>query len=273
MASEILLNAIYLLTGYALMADDTPWSKTRLPFARELLASLECRDHWDPAQRTGILKAESASARGPEQTVFSLLPDCPPALSHARGNLYLAVKTFCANLLLTTYYQNNNDLHSADYSYAFAQKTAASLTAAFNSQTQSLPANLLTPQDSALTTQHASLMLAALEPLALPTYLGLTSTLAEYFPELFNALKTHALACLKPVPDGCLDGTTLRLASTSPITNPATIVSTLFVLENLFQIPAPPGIWETLAASAHDNPQLITSALFIKPPVRTEPVT
>jgi xylan 1,4-beta-xylosidase len=262
-ASEILLNALYMLTGYALMADDTPWAKTRLPFARELMASLEARDHWDPAQRTGILKAESASAGAPERTAFSNLPDCPPTLADARGNLYLAVKTFCANLLLTTYYQNNNDLHSADYSYAFAQKTAAALTAAFNAQTQSLPANLLNTQDSAL-------LLAALEPLALPTYLGLTTTLEQYFPELFAALKAHAQTCLKPAPEGCLDGTTLRLASTSPVTCPAKIVSILYVLERLFQIPAPAGVWESLAATAATNPQTITSALYIRPAAPTQ---
>jgi xylan 1,4-beta-xylosidase len=263
-ASEILLNAIYMLTGYALMADDTPWAKTRLPFARELLASLENRDHWDPAQRTGILKAESASAAGPEQTAFSLIPNCPPALAQARGSLYLAVKTFCANLLLTTYYQNNNDLHSADYSYAFAQKTAAALAASFK---DILPANLLTPE----TGPNAPRLLVALEPLALPTYLGLTTTLAEYFPELFAALKAHAEACLKPAPEGCLDGATLRLLSTSPTTCPAKIISILFVLERLFQIAPPPGIWEDLAATADDNPQLITSALYVRPPARPEP--
>ena len=270
LASEILLNAIYMLTSYALMADDTPWAKTRLPFARELLVSLENRDHWDPARRTGILKAQSAAASGPEQTVFASLQNVDGVLALARGNLYMAVKTFCANLLLTTYFQNNNDLHSADYSYAFAQKTAAALTAAFNQQTQSLPANLLsnpqTPEPS-----NPPLVLAALEPLAVPTYLGLTSTLAEYFPELFAALKSHAASCLKPAPQGCLDGTTLRLASHVPQTDPAKIISILFVLDRLFQMPAPAGIWENLAQNAAGcGPQLITSALFIKPPVPVE---
>ena len=270
LASEILLNAIYMLTSYALMADDTPWAKTRLPFARELLVSLENRDHGDPAQRTGILKAQSAAASGPEQTVFASLPKADAVLALARGNLYLAVKTFCANLLLTTYFQNNNDLHSADYAYAFAQKTAAALTAAYNQQTQSLPANLLTTPHT-LEPRNPPLLLAALEPLALPTFLGLTSTLGEYFPELFAALKSHAASCFKPAPQGCVDGTTLRLASHSPQTHPGKIISILFVLDRLFQISPPAGIWENLAQAATQcDPQLITSALFIKPPVSVE---
>src|SRR5207248_2803235 len=77
-ATEILLNSIYMLTSYALIADDTPWAKTRLPFARELLVSMENRDHWDPGQRNGILKAESAGSTGDEQTAFALMERAPP---------------------------------------------------------------------------------------------------------------------------------------------------------------------------------------------------
>src|SRR5262249_44605968 len=160
-----------LLTSYALLADDSPWSKTRLPFARELLTSMECRDHWDPERRDGILKAQSLSADRDEVTTFDGVDS---ALAAAHGSLYLAIKTFCANLMLTTYFQSNNDLHSADYSYVFAQRTAKSLVAI-------LPA--------------AARNIAALEPLAVPTYLGLTSTLGEYFPELHAALVQFAQEC------------------------------------------------------------------------------
>ncbi len=73
-ATEILLNSVNMLAGYALVAQDTPWAKTRLPFARELLSGLENRDHPDPAQRTGILKADSAFAEGGERTVFATEP-------------------------------------------------------------------------------------------------------------------------------------------------------------------------------------------------------
>src|SRR4029079_10844784 len=44
MSTEELLNGVYLLTSYALLADDTPWAKTRLPFARELMVSMENRE-------------------------------------------------------------------------------------------------------------------------------------------------------------------------------------------------------------------------------------
>jgi xylan 1,4-beta-xylosidase len=256
MSTESLLNGVYLLTSYALVANDTPWSKTRLPFARDLLTSMENRDNTDPVKRTGILKAEAAQAGdGAEVTAYV---GCGAALERVPGNLILAVKTFCASLMLTTYFQGNNDLHSADYSYAFAQKTAVSLVAALDQGTGILPANLL---DGGATGES---VIAALEPLAVPTYLGLTSTLAEYFPELFEALKRHALSCLK---GGCIDAATgsLRLTSASGVVIPSKVVSVLYVLERLFGIDVQaeyPGVWNGVATAG----DAITAALFLKTP-------
>jgi hypothetical protein len=260
-ASEVLLNAIYLLTGYALLADDTPWAKTRLPFARELMTSLENRDHWDPEKRNGLLKAESISAgEAGEVTAFAGLD---PVLAKAHGNIYLAVKTFCANLMLTTYFQNNNDLHSADYSYAFAQKTAQALVAAFDAGRGgggAFPANVLHPG------ANAALSLAALEPLAVPTYLGLTTTLGEYFPELFNALRAHAMTCLA---GGCVDAGTgaIRLVNTSADAMPSKVINVLYVLERLFGVDVAgqyPGAWKGVAGPGVDG-ALVSAALYIKP--------
>jgi hypothetical protein len=280
MSAEELLNGVYLLTSYALLADDTPWAKTRLPFARELMVNLENRDHWDPERRTGILKGESEkTGSGAEATALAFLGE---ELGGVPGNLYIAVKTFCANMLLTTYYQNNNDLHSADYSYAFAQKTAASLVAAFDATAGILPANLLRVDTSA----GAVRLIAALEPLAVPTYLGLTSTLPEYFAELFNVLKTHAMSCLK---GGCVDAAAggLRLASSSSVVSVGKVINVLYVLERLFGIDVAteyPTLWREvgelarLGADAVDvsrravvgavnSPRVIASALFVKPVV------
>jgi len=276
-ATEDLLNGVYLLTSYALLADDTPWAKTRLPFARELMINMENRDHWDPAQRTGILKGVGG---GGETCVLSPLGG---VFGEVPGNLYLAVKTFCANMMLTTYYQSNNDLHSADYSYAFAQKTAQAIAGAFDAAAEGggiLPANLLAADTSA----GAPRLIAALEPLAVPTYLGLTSTLSEYFPELFNALKAHALACLK---GGCVDAVSggLRLASSSSVVLPGKVVNVLYVLERLFQIDVQgefPSLWREVAlwsqSSADvidcerraviggvNSSRLIASAVYVKP--------
>jgi hypothetical protein len=259
MATEELLNAVYMLTSYALLADDTPWAKTRLPFARELMTSMENRDHWDPEKRTGILKAESnRGAAG--RAEITALASAGGSLGATRGNLYIAVKTFCATMMLTTYFQNNNDLHSADYSYAFAQKTAAALVAAFDKEHHVLPANLF--GDAA---DPREKVLAALEPLAVPTYLGLTSTLPEYFPELYNVLKTHAETCLR---DGCVDSSgALRLSSdTSALSLPGKSAAVLYVLEKLFGIDVQgqhPGVWNGLNRAGDDS-RLLAVGLYVR---------
>jgi hypothetical protein len=164
-------------------------------------------------------------------------------------------------MMLTTYFQNNNDLHSADYSYAFAQKTAAALEAAFDKERGMLPPNVL-----GLAVDNNERVIAALEPLAIPTYLGLTSTLPEYFPELFNVLKTHAETCLR---DGCIDVATgsLRLASGSSHLMAGKGIAVLYVLERLFGIDVKSqcsGAWKAVEAAGIDG-RAIAAALFVKP--------
>lgn len=262
MATEELLNAVYMLTSYALLADDTPWAKTRLPFARELMTSMENRDHWDPERRTGILKAETDRGTPGRMEVTAFKAET--ALAASRGNLYIALKTFCANMMLTTYFQNNNDLHSADYSYAFAQKTAAALVTAFDKERGMLPANVLGEGMDA-----NERMIAALEPLAVPTYLGLTSTLPEYFPELFAVLKSHAETCLR---EGCVAaGGALKLASGGGAAMDGMggkAAAVIYVLEKLFgiDISANHGtFWENLWSHfPKSGSRALATALYIK---------
>ncbi len=227
MTSEQLLNGIYLLTSYALVSDDEPWSRTRLATARELLSSLEVRDHHDPAQRTGILKAES-SICGPTGAEITTYDALDPALKSARGNLYIAFKTWCAALLLTAYFQQHNDPESAQRAYNMAHATAKSLRAAFDAGKKLFPANLFAASDSRV--------IAALEPLAIPAYCNLRHYFAE-FPDLMNALKEHARACLQS--GQCLDAETggLRLSSTSENTWPSKTILIAYVLEEILEIP------------------------------------
>jgi hypothetical protein len=263
LTSESVLSAVYLLTSYALTADDNPWAKTRLPFARELLVSMENRDHHDPAQRNGILKAESilCGPRGAESTTFASVDD---ALGVSHGSAYIAAKTFCACILLTTYFQNNNDLHSADYAYAMAQKTATTLAASFDEATSLFPVNIYSPSPAA--------SLALLEPFAVPTYLGLTSTLAEYFPSLIEKLKRHAIAALKP--GVCLDPATggLKLASHTAASLPGKLASIHYVLENLLDLDlsaeapnALPALLAAATASPTPDSRLAAAIYLVKP--------
>ena len=223
---------------------------------------MENRDHHDPLQRNGILKAESilCGPKGVESTTFAAIDEL---LGAGRGSAYLATKTFCACILLTTYFQNNNDLHSADYAYAMAQKTATTMAAAFDEATSLFPVNLYAPSTAA--------SLALLEPFAVPTFLGLTSTLAEYFPSLIEKLKRHALSCLKP--NVCIDPAGgLKLASHTVATIPGKIASIHYVLENLLAIDlaavAPQSLDALLAAATRPGPadsRLATAIYLVKP--------
>jgi hypothetical protein len=243
--SESVLSAIYMLTSYALTADDTPWSRTRLPFARELLASLENRDHHNAEMRNGILKATSTlcGPKGAESTSFT---EMDPTLGAAHGSTYLAAKTFCANILLTTYFQNNNDLHSADYAYAMAQKTATTLAAAFDERRGAFPISLEGGE---------GISLAILEPLAIPTYLGLAGTFAEYFPSLMEKMKRHAETCLRA--GACVDAAGgLKIASHTAASLPSKVAAAYYVMETLLKMDvgrAAPGALAGLLAEVRKN--------------------
>ena len=227
MTSEELLNGIYLLASYAIVSDDEPWSRTRLATATELLDSLEARDHVDPAKRTGILKAES-SICGPAGREITTYDSLDASLKPAHGSLVLAIKTWCATLMLTAYFQQHNDEAAAQRTYNFSHLTATAIAAAFDEATQSFPANLFTKSDARI--------LALFEPMAVPAYCNLKHYFAE-FPDLMTKLKAHAQTCLRP--GICLDSTTggMKLSSTSPITYPSKIALVIWVLENILDIP------------------------------------
>lgn len=223
MSSEQLLNGIYLLTSYAIASEDEPWARTRLATARELLDSLEARDHHDAAQRNGILKAESSTVgvKGREITTYDALD---PALASARGNLYIALKTWGAMLMMTAYFQQHNDNDSAQRAYNFAHLTANSLLAAFDKEKKRFPANLFETSDTCV--------IAALEALAVPAVCNLKHYFAE-FPALMDALRDHARTCLQQ--GVCIDAATggMRLSSTSENTWPSKTILVLYVLETI----------------------------------------
>jgi len=227
MTSEELLNGVYLLASYAIVSDDEPWSRTRLATAKELLDSLEARDHVDPAKRTGILKAES-SICGPKGAEITTYDSLDASLKPARGSIVLAVKTWCATLMLTAYFQQHNDAEAAQRSYNFAHMTATALAGAFDAAGGSFPANLFAPGDAKV--------LAMFEPMAVPAYCHLKHYFAE-FPDLMAKMKTHAATCLKP--GVCLDAGTgaMKLSSGSTIVYPSKIALVMWVLENILEMP------------------------------------
>lgn len=220
MTTEQLLNGAYCAAAWAIKGGDADWNRRRLPIARDILASLENREHADPAKRDGILRAQSDRVgTGCEITTYDALD---PSLRDARGNLYVVVKTWGAALMLARWFESEKDTVHAQRAQALAARAAASLEAKFQKEAGRFPANLLDGGDT--------MVIAALDPLAVPLFCGMENDLRR-FPALNAALLAHGRSCLKP--GVCLDAATggLRLSSLSENTWPSKVALTLAVLQ------------------------------------------
>jgi hypothetical protein len=222
MTQEELLNGIYLLCGYALASGDARWPKKQAPIFRELLVSLERRDHFDPSSWDGILKGESdrVGETGAEITSYDALDH---SLMAARGNTYIAVKTWCAALLLEAALRKLGMAGEARRASAFADRTASTLEKAFDSTLSIFPANLYQAFESRVS--------AIVEPLAVPLFLGLEKRLRSY-GAFVEKLRSHLERCLTV--GTCIDAQSggLRLSSTSTNTWPSKSALVLHVAES-----------------------------------------
>lgn len=225
MTTEQVLNGIYCIATAILGGGLTTWGGTCLDTLNALLVSLENRDHPDPARRDGLLMGETDRVgTSHEITTYDALD---PSLKSARGNLYIAVKTWGATLLLDAVFERLGFCAQATRAGAMAQKTAAALTAWYDETTACFPANRLQP--------GASRMIAALEPLAVPLYCGLEARLRSW-PDLLAKLEAHSRTCLQR--GACLEDKRggLLLVSTSFNSWPSKGFLCAFVLEDLFGI-------------------------------------
>jgi len=220
MTAEQLLNGIFCAAAYAVATGDKSWAEQRKFAAIEMLRSLQNRDHHDPARRDGLLKGETDRVgSGAEITTYDALDH---ALKNARGNLYIAVKTWCAALMLGELLELAGEKNFADEARAMGQKAAESILAKFDPAQGKFPPNLFTGGEA--------LVIAALEPLAVPLSCGMEQQLRQ-FPRLLTTLQAHARSGLKP--GVCLDAATggLRLSSTSANTWVSKCALTVFVVE------------------------------------------
>ena len=218
MTTEELLNGIYCAAAYALKGENPDWRHRRLSVAREMITSMENREHFDPARRDGILRAQSDRVgTGKEITTYDALDN---TLQNSRGNVYIVVKTWCAAIMLESWFKAEGDEKEAKRCAALAQRTANSLSKSYSPERQAFPANLLEGGNA--------LVMAALDPLAVPLFCDLGEQLNR-FPELLAQLRLQAKTGLKP--GNCSDATTggLKLTSTSVNTWPSKVALTLAV--------------------------------------------
>jgi len=284
MTTEELLNGIYCLTACALAGDDPGWPLRQKGIALELLWSMENRDHYLPEKRNGILKGESwqCGARGREITTYDALDH---SLLDAVGNLYITVKLMCSSLLLQEFLVQIAEPDGARRAGAMADQTGKALEGFFDPDQNYLKANIYHKTAWA----RGSKVMAAIEPLAVPLFLGLKDRLASY-GRVMELLRKHILSCLEP--GECLDAVTggLRLSSTSTNTWISKGILCEFVLQELFGIDVQrdyPSIlrelthWATISAAAATisdqiqsdtrsvvgasyYPRVITASLWVK---------
>ncbi len=224
MTTEELLNGIYCIAAYAISTKDMEWIRKRADIARELLISMENRDHFDPAKRNGILKAESmrCGESGKEITTYDSLDH---SIQNAVGSVYVAVKTMCAGVLLEEYFKLVNMDEYAMRAAAMSEKTQRSLGEFFDAQKGCFRANLYQETES--------MVIAAIEPFAVPIHLGLKDKFVEN-ARLTELFQKHIRTCLKS--GNCLEETYggLKLSSTSANTWPSKVILCIYVMEELF---------------------------------------
>lgn len=223
MTTEELLNGTYCICAYGLFANDTEWLQKRSTILKELLYSLENRDDSNPEQRNGILKGTSSRGKqsGRESTTYDALDH---SLMDAAGNLYIAVKTNCALIMLQRCFDVLGDIEFSQRAAKMLQLNQHSLRN-FVTAEGYLRANLYTETDSRI--------LAAIEPLAIPYMLGLTGKEIEPIKKL---LLKHICCCMQ---EGyCIDETTggVRLSSKSNNTWVSKVILCFAMLENVFDI-------------------------------------
>jgi xylan 1,4-beta-xylosidase len=226
MTIEELLNGIYCIASYAITTKDMKWIHKKAGIVVDLLISMENRDHYDPLKRNGILKGESmrCGESGKEITTYDALDH---SLLSSIGNLYVAVKTMCSAMLLSEFFHLAGLPDYAVRAENMLLKTKESLKGFFDEQVGCFKANIYS--------ENTSKVIAAVEPFAVPIFLGLKSKLVHN-TELKVLFDKHIKTCLKP--GNCLDEKSggLKLSSTSRNTWPSKVILCMYVMEEMFDM-------------------------------------
>ncbi len=226
MTTEELLNGCYLLTACLLHSNDDAWTRGHRSVLTELITSLENRDHHDAAERDGLLKARSerCGEAGIEITTYDALD---PALKDTAGNAYIAVKTWCAAVMLAAAAEQAGERATAGRAHAFARRTAASLERHFDRERHLFPTTLWENTSGAAA--------AVIEPIGVPYFCGLASEL-EKFPALMECLRRHARTCLREGASLDPDSGAVRLSSSSRNGWPSKTILCLAVAEQILAV-------------------------------------
>jgi hypothetical protein len=193
MTHEQLINWVLCATAYVHATGDGPWLAANIDTLSRALASMQARDHPDPAKRDGIMSLDSTrTAGGAEITTYDSLD---ASLGRARGNVYLGGKTWAAYVALEHVLFSQGRETEAAAARAGADAAARTLTAAFTSAGPGghMPAVLgAGGSDSAI--------ISAIEGLAFPPHCGVPGAVEPggRYKEYLGAMKGHLEAVLRP---------------------------------------------------------------------------
>ncbi len=190
MTHEQLTNWICCAGVYVARTGDKSFLERHRGLFAELLASLLHRDAPEPGARTGVMALDSSRCgTGAEITTYDSLDH---SLGRARGNLYLAGKTWASYLVLADLLQRCGDAPLAAESRAASQKTARAIVSAFHEPSGYIPALLDGSSTSAI--------IPAIEGLLYPHAMGLLDGNAAEgeHGELVRVLRRHFQAIVKP---------------------------------------------------------------------------
>lgn len=191
MTMEQLVNWVCCAVTYGLKFD-RDWLRKQRDTLLACKASIENRDHPDPKLRNGLMKWDSGRCgSGSEITTYDSLDI---SLGQARNNLYLAVKTFSAWLLLERAFVETGDTDESKSAAFSAERIARTLSDCFETETGFFPA--------VFEKGNRSRILPAVEGLVFVLYLGLRDTL-DRFPVLLAQLEQHMTNALRPAV--CID--------------------------------------------------------------------
>ena len=160
MTHEQLTNWVLCAGAYVEAQDDAAWLKGNTSTLLDCLSSLMRRDHPDPAQRDGVMHAESSRCQGgAEITTYDSLDT---SLGQARANTYLAGKCWASYLALETLLERVGRKTEAGLAAEQARRCAATLLASVQAD-GTIPA-ILEPG----TAGFASRIIPAIEGLIYP---------------------------------------------------------------------------------------------------------
>jgi len=226
MTMEQLLNWILTAVTYAEHTGDRAWLRANQKTLLACADSLHRRDDPDPKKRDGILKQDSNRVRGgSEITTYDSLD---VSLGQARNNLYLAVKTLGAWVLLERAFATLKLAKAAADAHATADLLAQTLTTKFEADTGFFPA--------VFEKGNRSRILPAVEGFIYPLFLGYKDATDRNgrFAPLFKQLSQHIAQALQP--GICLDATSggWKMSSTSTNTWFSKIAIAQHVIRQLF---------------------------------------